>query len=129
MTEAFRLAEASLVAPFRYSSMLWAMIVGVVVFGDWPGPSMLAGAALVVGSGLYILHREARRVKEPRHAAQGVALTEFSLASRRETGLLLQRLHSEIAIALPAVRQESCELQRYERSAPACIETADWNFA
>ena len=59
MTEAFRHAEASLVAPFRYSSMLWAMIVGVVVFGDWPGPSMLAGAALVVGSGLYILHREA----------------------------------------------------------------------
>ena len=60
MTEAFRHAEATLVAPFRYSSVLWAMLVGVVVFGDWPSPTMLAGAALVVGSGLYILHREAR---------------------------------------------------------------------
>ena len=61
MTEAFRHAEATLVAPFRYSSVLWAMVVGVVVFGDWPSPTMLDGAALVVGSGLYILHREARR--------------------------------------------------------------------
>ena len=61
MTEAFRHAEATLVAPFRYSSVLWAMLVGVVVWGDWPSPTMLAGAGLVVGSGLYILHREARR--------------------------------------------------------------------
>ena len=62
MTEAFRLRRGhAIVAPFRYSSVLWAMVVGVVVFGDWPSPTMLAGAALVVGSGLYILHREARR--------------------------------------------------------------------
>ena len=61
MTEAFRHAEATLVAPFRYSSVLWAMLMGIVVWGDWPSPTMLAGAALVVGSGLYILHREARR--------------------------------------------------------------------
>lgn len=60
MTEAFRHAEATLVVPFRYSSVLWAMIIGVIVFGDWPEPSMLAGAGLVVGSGLYILHRETR---------------------------------------------------------------------
>ena len=61
MTEAFRHAEATLVAPFRYSSVLWAMVIGLIVFGDWPSPTMLAGAGLVVGSGLYILHREARR--------------------------------------------------------------------
>ena len=61
MTEAFRYAKATLVAPFRYSSVLWAMIIGVVVFGDWPSPAMLAGAGLVVGSGLYILHSEGRR--------------------------------------------------------------------
>ena len=61
MTEAFRHAEATLVAPFRYSSVVWAMIVGVFVFGDWPSSTMLAGAGLVVGSGLYILHREARQ--------------------------------------------------------------------
>ena len=61
MTDAFRHAEASLVAPFRYSSVLWAMLIGAIAFGDWPSPAMLAGAGLVVGSGLYILHREARR--------------------------------------------------------------------
>ena len=43
MTEAFRYAKATLVAPFRYSSVLWAMIIGVIVFGDWPSPAMLAG--------------------------------------------------------------------------------------
>lgn len=61
MTEAFRYAEATLVAPFRYSSVLWAMIIGTIAFGDRPEPAMLAGAGLVVGSGLYILHREALR--------------------------------------------------------------------
>lgn len=34
--------------------------IGAIAFGDWPQPTMLAGAVLVVGSGLYILHREAR---------------------------------------------------------------------
>ena len=61
MTEAFRYAEATLVAPFRYSSVLWAMIIGAIAFGDRPEPAMLAGAGLVVGSGLYILHRETLR--------------------------------------------------------------------
>ena len=60
-TEAFRHAEVTVVAPFRYSSVVWAMLFGIIAFGDWPGPTMLTGAALVVGSGLYILHREARR--------------------------------------------------------------------
>ena len=61
MTEAFRHAEATIIAPFRYSSVLWAMMIGWLAFGDWPGPAMFAGAGLVVGSGLYILHREARQ--------------------------------------------------------------------
>ena len=61
MTEAFRHAEATLVVPFRYSSVVWAMIIGAIAFGERPEPAMLAGAGLVVGSGLYILHREARR--------------------------------------------------------------------
>ena len=61
MIEAFRHAEATIVAPFRYSSVVWATILGVILFGDWPEPTMLAGVGLVVGSGLYILHREARR--------------------------------------------------------------------
>lgn len=58
--EAFRLAEAGLVAPFKYSSMIWAVAVGFVIWGDLPDAWTLAGTAVVVGSGLYILHRELR---------------------------------------------------------------------
>ena len=58
--EAFRLAEAGLVAPFKYSSMIWAVAVGFVIWGDLPDAWTLAGAAIVIGSGLYILHREVR---------------------------------------------------------------------
>jgi drug/metabolite transporter (DMT)-like permease len=61
MIEAFRHAEAAVVAPFRYSQMVWAVLLGFVVFGDLPDRWLIAGAALVISSGLYILHREARR--------------------------------------------------------------------
>jgi S-adenosylmethionine uptake transporter len=55
---ATREAPASLVAPFQYSQMLWAVLLGLLVFGDRPSPLLFAGMALVVGSGLYILWRE-----------------------------------------------------------------------
>jgi drug/metabolite transporter (DMT)-like permease len=59
-----RRAPASLLAPFMYSQIAWAMILGYLVFGDVPNAWTLAGAALAVGSGLYILHRE--RLRGPR---------------------------------------------------------------
>jgi drug/metabolite transporter (DMT)-like permease len=58
MIEAFRLAEAALVAPFKFSSLLWAVIIGIVVWGDIPSPVVFVGALIVVASGLYILRRE-----------------------------------------------------------------------
>lgn len=66
MIEAHRWAEASVVAPFRYSTLIWAVILGFVIWGDVPDIWLLCGSALVVGSGLYILHRETRvkRTKE-----------------------------------------------------------------
>ena len=60
MIEAFRLAEAALVAPFKYTSMVWAVLFGYLIFGDLPDAWTLAGAAVVVLAGLYILHRETR---------------------------------------------------------------------
>ncbi len=54
----FRHAPASVVAPFSYSSLLWATLFGFVLFGDLPDGWTLGGAALIVGSGLYIFHRE-----------------------------------------------------------------------
>ncbi|GAB4173631.1 MAG: DMT family transporter [Thalassobaculales bacterium] len=58
MIEAFRLAEAALVAPFKYSTMIWSVLLGWLIWGAVPGTQVWIGAALVVASGLYILHRE-----------------------------------------------------------------------
>ena len=58
LIRAFRSAPASVVAPFSYSSLLWATAFGFVIFGDLPDGWTLTGAALIIGSGLYIFHRE-----------------------------------------------------------------------
>jgi len=57
---AFMLGEAAVVAPFRYFILLWATFYGFVLFGDIPSGQTLLGAAIIVGSGLYIFFREAR---------------------------------------------------------------------
>ena len=58
MTGAYRWGAASIVAPFDYSAMLWALLLGWAVWGELPTFDILAGAVIVIGSGLYILHRE-----------------------------------------------------------------------
>ncbi len=60
MIESFRFAEVALVAPFKYASMLWATLFGFLVWGHLPDSWMLTGSAMVIASGLYILHRETR---------------------------------------------------------------------
>lgn len=55
-----RVGEISAIAPFRYSSLLWALVLGWLVFGDWPDALTLLGAGIVVASGLFALYREAR---------------------------------------------------------------------
>ena len=50
--------EISVMGSFRYSSILWALAIGYVVWGEIPNTLALAGIAVIVGSGLYILHRE-----------------------------------------------------------------------
>jgi drug/metabolite transporter (DMT)-like permease len=60
-TRALHLAPASAVGPFYYFSLVWAIILGFLVWGDVPTPSLLAGSAIVVGSGLILLWRETRR--------------------------------------------------------------------
>jgi drug/metabolite transporter (DMT)-like permease len=63
LTEAYASAQVSALGPYSYTSILWATGLGIVVFGTWPGLSMLAGAAMIVAAGLYILHREMKRTK------------------------------------------------------------------
>lgn len=52
-----RVGEVSFIAPFRYGGLLWALVLGLVVFGDWPDPITLTGAAIVVGAGVFTLLR------------------------------------------------------------------------
>ncbi|MBC7180333.1 MAG: DMT family transporter, partial [Roseovarius sp.] len=52
--------EISFVAPFRYTSLIWALLLGWLAFGDWPQTLTLVGAAIVVASGLFTLYREAQ---------------------------------------------------------------------
>lgn len=54
---AMRHGEIGFVSPFRYIALVWAVLIGFFVFGEWPNALTLAGAALVVGTGLYSLYR------------------------------------------------------------------------
>ncbi|MFN3824417.1 MAG: DMT family transporter [Pseudorhodobacter sp.] len=65
VTAAMRLGEVSVVAPFRYSRLVFAMILAMVFLGERPDAFTLTGSALVIGSGLYTFWREARRKSLP----------------------------------------------------------------
>jgi drug/metabolite transporter (DMT)-like permease len=60
-TRSLHLAPTSAVAPFNYFSLVWAMIMGFLVWGDVPTLHLLIGSAIVVGSGLFLLWHESRR--------------------------------------------------------------------
>ena len=58
---AMRYGDASYIAPFRYTAMLWAIIIGVLLFDDWPDQLTLLGTMIIVASGIYSFHRERLR--------------------------------------------------------------------
>ena len=58
MTYAFKLADAGVVAPYHYSQLIWGALLGYFLFGDIPGAAVLAGAALIIGAGLYLFAAE-----------------------------------------------------------------------
>lgn len=61
LIEATRAGDVVVIVPFRYTRLLFALILGALIFDERPTPAMLLGAALVVASGLYTLYRERRR--------------------------------------------------------------------
>ncbi len=65
LIRALRLAPAAAVAPFSYTGLVWAMVFGFAVFGEIPGPWTLVGGSLIIGSGLYIFHRERAVAQAP----------------------------------------------------------------
>lgn len=62
VVQAFKLAPASMLAPFQYLEIVNAVLVGLIVFGDFPTPSKWFGIFIIVGSGFYVFMRE-RRIK------------------------------------------------------------------
>ena len=60
LIRAMRLGQISVVAPYRYSAIVWAMTLGVMIWGDVPDAFAFAGTALIVAAGVYTFHREAR---------------------------------------------------------------------
>ena len=49
-----------MIVPYKYMSLIWAALAGYALWGDVPDHWLIVGSALVVGSGLYIMHRESR---------------------------------------------------------------------
>lgn len=58
LAEAFRLAPVAIVAPFEYTGLIWAVLLGALVFGDIPATSFWLGSAIIIGAGLYALRAE-----------------------------------------------------------------------
>ncbi len=63
LTMAFSRAQVSALAPFEYTALVWAAMFGYLIWGDFPSLQMWAGAAIIIGSGLYVIHREALHQK------------------------------------------------------------------
>lgn len=63
-----RVGEIAFVTPFRYTSLIWALLAGFVLFGEWPAPLTFLGAGIVVGCGLFTIWRETRLARAGLHA-------------------------------------------------------------
>ncbi len=70
VNRSLKLAPASVVVPYQYTMIVWAVVLGYVVFGDVPDLFTLAGAAIIIAAGLYIFWRE--QVQVPPQAASSL---------------------------------------------------------
>lgn len=68
VSRAFRKAPASVVAPIMYTEMIWALAFGLLIFGDLPDIWMLAGAFVIIASGVHLVETERRNVKRQQSA-------------------------------------------------------------
>jgi drug/metabolite transporter (DMT)-like permease len=64
VNRSLKLAPASVVVPYQYSMIVWAVIFGFVVFGDVPSWQTIVGASIIIGAGLYIFLREQKLGRE-----------------------------------------------------------------
>jgi drug/metabolite transporter (DMT)-like permease len=69
---AVRRGDLAVVTPYRYTGLLWALLLGWLVFGEWPDSLTLAGAALIVATGLYTFYREHQLARAARQTARTI---------------------------------------------------------
>jgi drug/metabolite transporter (DMT)-like permease len=75
MTLAYRHAPAAVVAPFDYTILLWGLMLGWVIWHELPDPEIWPGAAILIGCGLYITHRETRVARKKPKAGEDAPAT------------------------------------------------------
>jgi drug/metabolite transporter (DMT)-like permease len=78
LTESYRYAPASVIAPFDYSSMLWALLLGYWLFGELPTVLVYVGACIVTAAGLFVIWRERQLGLERKDEAEGPRTPEIS---------------------------------------------------
>ncbi len=66
LTHAFRLGPAAVISPFEYSALIWASLLGFLLWGELPDAITLVGAGIVISSGLYIIYRETIKIGRAR---------------------------------------------------------------
>jgi drug/metabolite transporter (DMT)-like permease len=73
MTQSFRYADASLIAPFEYATMIFAVVLGILVFDQWPTLAVLLGGSIVAASGVFVVWRERQLGLARQRAAEASA--------------------------------------------------------
>lgn len=61
LIKSMRLGEISFIAPFRYTGLLWSVLIAAILLAEYPDRWILIGSAIVVGAGIYTFYRESRR--------------------------------------------------------------------
>ena len=70
VNRSLKLAPASVVMPYQYSQIIWAVVLGFLIFGDWPDLTMLSGSGVIVTAGLFIFFREQSQANKINRAAE-----------------------------------------------------------
>ena len=76
ITRAFHTAPVSLLAPFEFSALIWAAGLGYLIWSDIPATNVLVGAAIIVSSGAYLVHREALAERAQKRATEGLVVAD-----------------------------------------------------
>ena len=79
LTEATRIGEISVVTPFRYTRLVFSTIVGILVFAEFPDGYTLAGAGIIIATGLYTIMRERKRRRQETAIARAAASIETTV--------------------------------------------------